>query len=148
MDPASQTLAYHERSKHHLHRYARSSGYLDWESQPDPFRTYQGAPSIELPLSATKLTIPYDDLYRPGAAAPSPMSLETLGCLFELSLGLSAWKQHGSARWALRCNPSSGNLHPTEGYVVATSVPGASPGLYHYVSRDHLLERRAAIGEA
>ena len=39
--------------------------------------------------------------------------------LFELALGLSAWKEYGGSRWALRCNPSSGNLHPTEAYVVA-----------------------------
>ncbi|TVR64991.1 MAG: hypothetical protein EA420_04215 [Candidatus Competibacteraceae bacterium] len=36
------------------------------------------------------------------------------------SLGLSAWKQHRGSRWALRCNPSSGNLHPTEGYADIT----------------------------
>ena len=41
------TLAYHQRTKHHLHQYARSPGYLDWATQPDPFRTYAGAPQIE-----------------------------------------------------------------------------------------------------
>jgi SagB-type dehydrogenase family enzyme len=46
----------------------------------------------------------------------------------------------------LRSNPSSGNLHPTEGYVVIGAVPGLTPGpgTYHYVSKDHLLEQRAA----
>ena len=33
-------LAYHRRTKHHLHHYAASPGYLDWATQPDPFRTY------------------------------------------------------------------------------------------------------------
>ena len=44
--------------------------------------------------------------------------MTSIAILFELSLGLSAWKEHRGNRWALRCNPSSGNLHPTEGYAI------------------------------
>src|SRR5437868_2313535 len=62
--------------------------------------------------------------------------------LFEVSLGLSAWKAYGETSWALRCNPSSGNLHPTEGYLVTGGVPGIEAGVYHYASREHALERR------
>jgi SagB-type dehydrogenase family enzyme len=42
-------------------------------------------------------------------------------------------------------NPSSGNLHPTEGYVLAGGIAelGEAPGLYHYAPREHALERRA-----
>ena len=43
-------VAYHERTKHHYHRYAASLGYLDWAKQPDPFRRYDGAPLVSLPL--------------------------------------------------------------------------------------------------
>ena len=39
-------VAYHERTKHHYHRYAASLGYLDWAKQPDPFRRYDGAPLV------------------------------------------------------------------------------------------------------
>ena len=63
--------------------------------------------------------------------------------LLELSLAISAWKSFGGTSWALRCNPSSGNLHPTEGYIVAADLPGLDGGVYHYVSRDHALEQRA-----
>ncbi len=66
--------------------------------------------------------------------------------LFELSLGLSAWKQQGGSRWALRCNPSSGNLHPTEGYLICAAWPGLAAGVYHYLSHDHVLEQRATPG--
>ena len=47
-----------------------------------------------------------------------------MAVLFELALGLSAWKQYSGTRWALRCNPSSGNLHPTEGYAILPDLPG------------------------
>ncbi|MCZ6673779.1 MAG: hypothetical protein O7C75_12675 [Verrucomicrobia bacterium] len=29
-------LTYHERTKHHYHRYANSLGYMDWDAQSDP----------------------------------------------------------------------------------------------------------------
>ncbi len=63
--------------------------------------------------------------------------------MLELSLAISAWKSFRGNSWALRCNPSSGNLHPTEGYIVAADLPGLDGGVYHYVSRDHALEQRA-----
>jgi SagB-type dehydrogenase family enzyme len=140
-----RTLAYHQRTKHHLHQYARSLGYLDWATQPDPFRTYAGAPRIEFDLLADRVTASYGDLFRPGAIPPHPIGVETIGILFELSLGLSAWKQYQESRWALRCNPSSGNLHPTEGYLIVPELPGLAGGVYHYVSRDHCLERRCLL---
>jgi hypothetical protein len=140
-----EALAYHERTKHHPHGYARGPGRLDWATQPDPFRAYAGAPAVALPLLADGLATPYGDLYAPRAVAPRPPSLDSVAVLFELSLGLSAWKEHCGSRWALRCNPSSGNLHPTEGYAVLPELPGLAAGVYHYVSRDHLLERRCAL---
>ncbi len=60
---------------------------------------------------------------------------------------MTAWKSYGAQRWALRCNPSSGNLHPTEGYLLCPALPGLPAGVYHYLSRDHVLEHRAAVDE-
>jgi SagB-type dehydrogenase family enzyme len=140
-----RTLAYHQRTKHHLRKYAQSLGYLDWATQPDPFRTYAGATRIELDLLGDRVTSSYGDLFRPGAIPPQTIGVETIGVLFELSLGLSAWKQYQGSRWALRCTPSSGNLHPTEGYLIVPEVPGLTGGVYHYVSRDHCLERRCLL---
>ena len=141
-------LAYHHHSKHHLHRYAEGPGHLDWANQPDPFRTYAGAPAVDLPLLADAIVASYGDLYRPGAVAPRRPALDTVAILLELALGLSAWKEYQGSRWALRCNPSSGNLHPTEGYAVLPPLPGLEAGVYHYVSRDHRLERRRHLSAA
>jgi SagB-type dehydrogenase family enzyme len=144
-DRIRQILSYHERSKHHLYRYAEGPGHLDWANQPDPFRTYAGAPTVDLPLLADTLVAPYADLYTSGAVPPRRPALDTVAILFELALGLSAWKEYQASRWALRCNPSSGNLHPTEGYAVLPLLPGLEAGVYHYVSRDHRLERRFTL---
>jgi hypothetical protein len=165
--PAEVALAYHERTKHYPTRFARALGYLDWANQPDPFRRFRGARRVLLPLTAaaTARDLPdltavppddagpsLDDLYAPraaaGAPAPltAPLTAASLGLFFELSLGVTAWKSYQSSRWALRANPSSGNLHPTEGYAILPELAGVGgAGVYHYRSEDHALEERAAF---
>jgi SagB-type dehydrogenase family enzyme len=142
-------LRFHERTKHQFHRYARSAGTLDWANQPNPFRRYQGTPLTQLPIlgaDETPLSPRYEDLYRRGSVPSAPLTIRSLSRLFEYALALSAWKQAGDTRWALRNNPSSGNLHPTEGYLLIGALPGLAdaPGLYHYAPREHGLERRAS----
>jgi len=147
-DPLARVIAYHQASKHQLDRYAPGPGGLDWANQPDPFRRYAGAPRLALPLRADALTTPFAAVRRGDRPTASSLERDSLATLFELALGLSAWKQHGGSRWALRCNPSSGNLHPTEAYLVCADLPGLAAGVHHYLSHDHLLEQRAAPDSA
>ncbi|GAO35445.1 nitroreductase [Sulfuricella sp. T08] len=144
MPPAEteQVAAYHDRTKHRLDRYAAGPDTLDWSMQPNPFREFSGAPRIELPLVAQRLITTFSSIYQPGNLEPQSFSLQTVGALLELAMGLSAWKEYGPDRWALRCNPSSGNLHPTEAYLICQNIPALENGIYHYVSRDHALEQR------
>jgi SagB-type dehydrogenase family enzyme len=148
-DPIDRVIRYHVQTKHHFNRYARSLGHLDWANQPDPFRRYEGAPLIPLPLlkpDDEPVSPPYDGIYERGAVAVKPVTLPTLSRFFELALALSAWKRGGDMQWALRINPSSGNLHPTEGYLVLPQIDGLdlNAGLYHYAPKEHGLELRAA----
>lgn len=150
LSDVDQVIRYHMQTKHHFHRYARSLGYLDWASQPDPFRRFEGAPLIALPLlkpDEVPQSPAYDAIYQQGAVACQPVSMRSLSRFLELSLALSAWKTSGGEKWALRSNPSSGNLHPTEGYVVLPQIEGLDlqPGLYHYAPKEHGLEWRAAF---
>ncbi|MDP2194722.1 MAG: nitroreductase, partial [Rhodocyclaceae bacterium] len=100
MDPVR---AYHERSKHHLDRYAPGPGGLDWATQPDPFRRYAGAPELTLQLLDADLPVSWDDLCA-AAVPPQALNADNIAILLQLSLGLSAWKSYGGNRWALRCN--------------------------------------------
>jgi SagB-type dehydrogenase family enzyme len=139
LNPQDAVRAYHQRSKHRLQRYAAGPETLDWDAQPDPFRRWPGAPLAPLPLAADALRTTWADL--PGPA--QPVDRRTIGALLELRFGLTAWKQQGPDRWALRANPSSGNLHPTEAYLLVRGVGGLDDGLYHYAPREHGLEQRA-----
>ncbi len=149
-DPIDHVIRYHIQTKHHFNRYARSLGFLDWANQPDPFRRYEGAPLIPLPLlkpDDEPVSPAYDAIYHAGAVPPQPITMRTLSRFFEFALALSAWKKAGESEWALRSNPSSGNLHPTEGYLVLPHVEGLdlTPGLYHYAPKEHGLELRAGF---
>lgn len=141
---AEIVLAYHARTKHSLKRYAASPETLDWDMQPNPFREFDGCARTELELGAERLTTSFAEACTPGGVSPVALTAQSVGALLELSMGLSAWKEYGPDRWALRCNPSSGNLHPTEAYVLSRNVPGMIDGLHHYLSRDHSLELRRA----
>jgi len=141
---AEAVLRYHEQTKHHLDRYARSLGYMDWENQPDPFRRYEGVPRIALPLLSEDPAAGHRGLYE-ACRSPVSLGLTLIAGILELSMGLSAWKETAGSRWALRMNPSSGNLHPTEAHLVLPEMEGCPGGVYHYFPLSHCLERRAEI---
>lgn len=148
---ALQTVRdYHQRTKHRFEAYAPGPETMDWDAQPAPFRHFEGAPSTPLPalnvaaqqpLVATALQLPFSRLTANNP--PLEPSLESLSVLLQLSLGITAWKSYGPDRWAVRANPSSGNLHPIEGYLLLRSIPGLADGLYHYCPDSHALELRA-----
>ena len=147
---------YHDGTKHHFYAFARSLGYLDWASQPRPFRGFGDTPVF--PLHPTPGVAA--DGYAPRRAtfdeacelelAAAPLTAPALGDMLRHALGLSAWKRFGSSRWSLRVNPSSGNLHPTEAYVICGALPGVvdQPAVYHYAADRHAIELRCVFDEA
>lgn len=149
-DQSSKSLdavfEYHELSKHHVHRYAPGPGYLDWANQPNPFRRYEGAEQIPLKLTADNLGPRYGETLA-RLVPRQPLTLDSVSQLFQDSLGLSAWKSYQDSAWALRVNPSSGNLHPTEGYLICAPMTKfySSPVIAHYAPKEHLLEVRVRL---
>src|SRR5262249_6836943 len=129
---------YHDGTKHHRTRYARSLGFLDWASQPSPFRSFRGARTVSLrePSLLAQSSIGNK------SSVGNHHSARSIASVLRHSLGLSAWKQFRESSWSLRVNPSSGNLHPTEAYVVCSS------GVWHYAPDRHALEQRCAFDPA
>jgi SagB-type dehydrogenase family enzyme len=144
--------AYHQRTKHNFAAYAPGPDTLDWDAQPASFRHFENLPDIQLPNFSESLQDSnlFAAVTRPFAILcdtiqPLPYTLNTLGALLHLSLGITAWKSYGPDRWAVRANPSSGNLHPIEAYVLVQGLHGLPDGVYHYCPDSHALERRADI---
>ncbi len=146
---SQNVIKYHEKTKHHPDRYARSSGYLDWANEPNPFRSYKGTNLLQLPFANTDRGTNYFDLFERKNNRFQTFSLTNIALFLELSMGLSAWKSYSGTSWVLRINPSSGNLHPTETHLVLPPIqednnPG---GVFHYNPLLHALERKAEFNE-
>jgi SagB-type dehydrogenase family enzyme len=149
---------YHDGTKHHFQRFARSLGYLDWASQPQPFRRFADTPIFPL-YPTPDVAAVADEGYAPRLVtfdqacqlevAAGPLSAAAIGDMLRHALGLSAWKRFNTSRWALRVNPSSGNLHPTEAYVIAPALRGLAdrPAVYHYAADRHAVELRCVFDE-
>ncbi|MEP7361990.1 MAG: SagB/ThcOx family dehydrogenase [Acidobacteriota bacterium] len=124
---------YHEATKHTVERLAGERRQLDWANMPAPFRHYEGAPLIDLPADIPEPS--------PNGATSAAQFLSQL--LF-YSASISATKIAPSGmRYALRVNPSSGNLHPTEFHFATRGLGEWPDGLFHYRASSHEAEQRA-----
>jgi len=120
---------------------------MDWASQPNPFRFYDQ--TITLNLDHTRVTEAptYDALFAANNIEPAPMNRASISRLFYESMAISAWKEASGNRWSLRVNPSSGDLHPTESYLIAGPIEHLvnTPAVYHYSPYQHALEGRLVL---
>ncbi|KAJ9188464.1 hypothetical protein P3X46_003821 [Hevea brasiliensis] len=152
----TQVLKYHNQTKHSFTNYARGPRGLDWANQPNPFRRYISAILLSLvhfpadnqtpSASAADSAPSYQSVFN-SLPPPKPISKSSISQLFYDSLALSAWKTAGFSTWSLRVNPSSGNLHPTEAYLIAPPIESLSNSAFvaHYAPKEHSLELRATI---
>ncbi len=142
MNKNLQTVfTYHEETKHAHHKYARSLGFMDWANQPNPYRAYKGALHVELPITLQNPTPPYHLIF--GDEIPSaPLLCQSVSQLMQFSMGISAMKSDGVNEWALRCNASSGNLHPSEAYLILPPIQNihTHTTISHYAPKNHSLE--------
>ncbi len=151
MTSLETVIAYHEGTKHRFERSARGPGRMDWATQPDLFRHYDGSPLIPLEIMEPGEEPCYAAVFSEDRRIPvSPLNFRSVSRLLYESMALSAWKSAGDVSWPLRINPSSGNLHPTECYFLCGTIPAlcATPMVCHYSSKEHELEVRAEIPPA
>jgi SagB-type dehydrogenase family enzyme len=116
---------------------------------PDPFRHYEGVPVLDLPADPPVPETPaLEILYGRSGATPVVDGPAFLSQLLFYSASISASKRVPSTghRYALRVNPSSGNLHPTEFHFLTRGVKNWPDGLYHYRPSSHMAEQRALGG--
>ena len=143
-------LEYHQASKHNFKAYAPGPRHLDMPIKPDPFLNYYGTQLLVLDKWSeeqieAEIFPAYEQAFSPEKLKPSELNKENISRLFFDSFAISAWKKAGGTKWPLRVNPSSGNLHPTEVYLLSGHVQGLlkSPSVCHYAPLAHALELRA-----
>src|SRR3954471_23706152 len=138
---------YHERTKHSVESVRGEPHLLDWANMPDPFRHYEDVPVLDLPADPPSPQLPALSVLNGAKGTSNAEEGATfLSELFFYSASISASKRVPSTghRYALRVNPSSGNLHPTEFHFIAQGLRNWPDGLYHYRPSSHMAEQRAA----
>jgi len=136
---------YHEATKHSVESLRLARHALDWDNMPDPFRHYEGVPVFDLPADPPAPEIPALDVlqgtFGSACAGDGPAFLSQI--LFYCA-AISATKRvpFSGYEYALRVNPSSGNLHPTEFHFVTRGLSGWPDGMYHYDPSRHMAEQR------
>ena len=140
---------YHELTKHSPESLRRNRHYLDWANMPNPFRHYEDVSILDLPSDPPAPQISALEVLEGKVGNTSAGDgAEFLSQLMFYSASISACKRVPStgSTYALRVNPSSGNLHPTEFHFNTHGLTDWVDGLYHYRPSSHMAEQRA-IGE-
>jgi SagB-type dehydrogenase family enzyme len=137
---------FHEITKHSVVSLKQASHDLDWSNMPDPFRHYEGVPVLDLPVDPPAPETPALEILRSSyGTTPAVDGSTFLSQLLFYSAANSASRRVSSTgyRYALRVNPSSGNLHPTEFHFITQGLKDWPDGLYHYRPSSHMAEQRA-----
>lgn len=122
---------YHQSTAHGVESLSQSPHVLDWVNMPDPFRHYEGVPVLDVLEGLSGATTVND----------GPTFLSQV-LFYSASISASKLVPSTGYRYALRVNPSSGNLHPTESHFVTRGLKEWPDGLYHYRPSSHMAEQR------
>ena len=153
MTDVSPSLAqhYHERTKYHPDTIAQQGRSLDWDQQPDVFKTYQIGATLDLKpyingekdVEKAKGEAAEADAAELGAV--DPMLMARLSQFLLCSYGLTQKISTPSGALYLRAAPSAGGLYPAEVYLISSGRQpdgkGLPAGLYSYQPQNHSLVR-------
>ncbi|MDN3352022.1 SagB family peptide dehydrogenase [Actinomadura sp. DC4] len=140
----------------------------NWRDQPSKHKTYLGVPRLPLPVGLPELG-PVSSALGGHATGRASWTLDSVSALLRLSYGLLdrrlriGWNQdidtrvnYQDALWG-RATASGGGMYPLETYWVSGGSGPLTPGVYHYSTAHHGLERlltgdvtgrvREALGE-
>lgn len=110
---------------------------------PPPLKRYPHSASVSLPPPRTGGPFAEVLLDRRTwrSFGSSAVSLNDVSTLLNLTWGVQRTVDvGGSGPVYLKTSPSSGARQPLEAYMLARTVDGLRPGLYHYCPREHSLE--------
>jgi SagB-type dehydrogenase family enzyme len=134
-----------EAAEHELRAEYAASG------SPPRFKRYPRARTIALPSAARGGEFTDVLLARRTwrSFADEAIALDDLATLLGLTCGVQRTADAaGLGTVHLTTSPSGGARHPLEAYVLAVRVNDLAPGLYHYASGEHALERVSAGASA
>ncbi len=145
---AKSASEYHSQTSYSRHRM--SGHYLDWESQPEVFKIYDGLEEVRTSPPASWPTTAQTDLFTQLGDASKTASFANLCLVTTLTHAVTATARHAGKDFFYRSVASAGALYPFELYMAVQGVEGLTDGLYHHSAGTLSLEklRSGRIGNA
>lgn len=135
---------YHGATKHSYISVHASRHYLDWETQPLPFKIYSNLTPIPLPLERQPSGVSALDAIAQAAITPDldrVPDLQGVAQLLFLSGGITKRKIYPSGQQFFRAAACTGALYEIELYIVCQALPGLAAGVYHFNPADFALRQ-------
>ena len=135
---------YHDGTKHSYQSIRTNPHYLDWETQPIPFKIYPTLEPMALnqQLSSTGM---------PALAAISAMTSnaggdvipnrQTLAEILFLCAGITKRRSYPGGKMLFRAAACTGALYHIDLYLVCGDLENLEAGVYHFSPRDFALRR-------
>ena len=136
----------HEESYHSLSEPAKQPKQEGWHMQLSPYRKFMGSPRVKLPETRFGSWPSFKQIFE-NSFSPTSLDIYSLARLLKLSFGVTSQKNQNGFSYELRANPSSGNLHSIESYIIIinNSENDLKAGMYHYNVADNELEQRCVF---
>lgn len=141
------TWAYHNGTKHSYQSIRTNPHYLDWETQPIPFKIYSRLEPIPLPQHLSPSGMPallaISAIEAPAESQVVPSS-QTLAEILYLSAGITKRRSYPGGEILFRAAACTGALYHIDLYLVCGDLPGLEAGVYHFGPHDFALRRLRA----
>jgi len=116
------------------------------QAAPPALKAYPDAPRIPLPRDVPSLDASLESVLASRRTwrgfTGGEISIRRLSKLLMATFGVMGEADAGLLGHLLfKTSPSGGARHPAEAYVVALTVEGVAPGIYHYDPKGHALEQ-------
>jgi SagB-type dehydrogenase family enzyme len=134
--------AYHNGTKHSYQSIRANPHYLDWQTQPLPFKIYPEIEPIALSQEISSSVMPALAAISASAASrqdATKLTREILAALLFLSAGITRRRTYPGGEMLFRAAACTGALYHIDLYLVCGAIEGLAAGVYHFGPHDFSL---------
>ena len=136
--------SYHDGTKHSQESLRTNRHYLDWETQPIPFKIYRNLEPIPLSQQLSSSGMPaLEAISQIAAEAQGSVSAtrQILAEILFLSAGITRRRSYPGGEMLFRAAACTGALYHIDIYLVCGDLADLEAGVYHFSPHDFALRR-------